>query len=152
MRVLRRIGADQRGNSVVELALVMPILATLLIGIVDISRAYSAKLALEQAAQRTIELMQRSSYTITDNSIYETDTETAAGTGSNATITNWLECNNNGVALNYTTGTCTAGQPYARYALITVTKPFAPTIRSRFLPGANAGTYTITARAGIRTQ
>ena len=46
---------DERGASIIEMGLMLPVLATLLIGMVDISRGYSAKLQLEQAAQRSIE-------------------------------------------------------------------------------------------------
>jgi Flp pilus assembly protein TadG len=54
-----RLSQDERGASIVELALVTPILASLLIGMVDLSRAYSYKLNLEQGAQRAIEKVQQ---------------------------------------------------------------------------------------------
>ena len=53
-----RLARDDRGASIVELALVVPIMGSLLIGMVDLSRAYSHKLKLEQAAQRAIEKVQ----------------------------------------------------------------------------------------------
>ncbi|WP_310467629.1 pilus assembly protein, partial [Sphingomonas sp.] len=55
--MIRRPGIrrDERGASVVELALVAPFLAAMLIGMVDMSNGYSDKLQLEQAAQRSIE-------------------------------------------------------------------------------------------------
>src|SRR5690348_834651 len=46
---------DQRGAAIIELALVAPIFALMTIGIVDMSNAFSRKLALEQASQRAIE-------------------------------------------------------------------------------------------------
>jgi len=46
---------DERGASLIELALVAPFLATMVIGMVDISQCYSAKVKLTQAAQRAIE-------------------------------------------------------------------------------------------------
>ena len=49
---------DERGASIIELALVAPVLASMLVGMVDLSRAYSYKLKLEQAAQRAIEKVQ----------------------------------------------------------------------------------------------
>ncbi len=55
MKRLSHLFRDERGTSVIELALVAPILASLVIGMSDLSRAYSAKLQLEQAAQRSIE-------------------------------------------------------------------------------------------------
>ena len=154
MRSLFILGADERGNSLVELGIIAPILATLLVGTIDLSRAYSAKLNIEQAAQRTIEKIQISEYKTTDNSTIETEAETAAGTGSNATVAAWLQCNNNATQLNYNTGTCASTTvPYARYVQVTVTRPFTPIFGTRFFPGANDdGSYTLTAIAGIRTQ
>ena len=57
-RLFRRIWTlhhDKRGTAAIELALIAPILATRVVGIVDLSRGYSMKLQLEQAAQRAIE-------------------------------------------------------------------------------------------------
>jgi Flp pilus assembly protein TadG len=142
----------ERGNSFVEMAFAAPILATLIIGLVDLSTAYSAELALEQAAQRTIERVQQGPYTTTENATLETEAETAAGTGSNATVSSWLECNGDGVRLNFNTGTCATGAPYARHVEVTVTKPFDP-LFGRFFPGASTGgTVTLDATAGIRVQ
>ena len=49
------ICADERGTAVIEMALVAPVLALCIIGIVDMSNAYTQKLGLEQGAQRAIE-------------------------------------------------------------------------------------------------
>ncbi len=46
---------NERGAAMIEMALVAPVLALGVIGIVDMSNAYSRKLALEQAAQRAVE-------------------------------------------------------------------------------------------------
>src|SRR5581483_3267691 len=46
---------NDRGAAIIELALVAPVLALVVAGIVDLSNAYSKKLALEQGAQRAIE-------------------------------------------------------------------------------------------------
>jgi Flp pilus assembly protein TadG len=150
--MIRSIIHCERGNSLVELGFVAPILTTLIIGTIDLSTAYSAELALEQVAQRTIERVQADSYQTTQNSTLESEAEAAAGTGSDATVTSWLECNGNGVKLNFNTGTCSAGVPYARHVEIQVTKPFDPMFGTYF-PGANQnGTITLDATAGIRVQ
>jgi Flp pilus assembly protein TadG len=151
---MMRIWTDERGNSLIEMALVTPVLATLLVGTVDLSRSYSTKLQVEQAAQRTIERIQVSEYKTTNNSVYESEARTAAGTGSTATIASWLECNGDGVHLDYDTGTCAnATDPYARYVQVTVSQNFTPLFGTRFFPGANTnGTVTVRATAGVRTQ
>jgi Flp pilus assembly protein TadG len=53
--LLARLLKHERGAAVIEMALVAPVLALGVIGIVDVSNAYSKKLALEQGAQRAIE-------------------------------------------------------------------------------------------------
>ena len=55
MTRFRRLLAAKDGTAVTELAFVAPILAVLAAGVIDISTAYSRKLALEQGAQRAIE-------------------------------------------------------------------------------------------------
>ena len=52
---LRNLCADDRGTALIEMALATPIFAAVLMGMVDLSRAYSERLQLEQATQRAIE-------------------------------------------------------------------------------------------------
>lgn len=145
---------DQRGNSLVELALVAPVFASLIVGAVDLSRAYSAKLSLEQAAQRAIEKVQIGEYKTTDKSTYEAEATTAAGSGSTATLTAWLECNNDGSKLDYDNGVCAnATDPYARYVQIKVTKDYKPLFTSKIFTTAKSnGSVPLSVTAGVRTQ
>ena len=55
MRFLRKLARNRSGTATIELALCAPILATMVIGVSDISIAYGKKLELEQAAQRAME-------------------------------------------------------------------------------------------------
>ena len=149
---LRSLARDERGASIIEMAMVTPVLATLLIGMVDISRAYAAKLQLEQAAQRSIEkVMQYQTGASTYSTLYS-EAATAAGVPvADVTVDFWLECNS-ARAGNYD-GTCSSGQTYARYVSVAVDKDFQPMFGTRFFPGANSdGTFTITGEAGLRTQ
>ena len=145
---------DQRGNSLVELALVAPVFASLIVGAVDLSRAYSDKLSLEQAAQRAVERIQIGEFKTTDKSTYEAEATTAAGTGATATLTAWLECNNDGSKLDYDDGVCAnATDPYARYVQIKVTRDFKPLFTSKiFSSAASNGSVPLTVIAGVRTQ
>lgn len=150
--MIRAILSCERGNSFVEMALAAPVLAALLLGMIDISRGVADKLELTQIAQRTIERVQRSGYSPSNSGTLETEAETAAGSGSAATVTAWLECGNSSTKLSFT-GSCSSGQAYARYVNITVTRPFTPLFGTRYFPGANSdGTYTINGDAGIRIQ
>lgn len=145
-----RICSDERGNSLIEMALAAPLLAALLIGMVDISRAYSARLLLEQVAQRTVERIQQSSFQASQETTLETEAAGAAGTGSTADVSFVLECD--GAAQSWTSN-CTAGQSYARYVTVTVTRPFTPMFSASYFPGANDnGTVTLRGEAGIRVQ
>jgi Flp pilus assembly protein TadG len=144
---------DERGNSFLEMALAAPLIASLFIGMVDISRAVSAKVDLEQAAQRAVEQVQaQANFETSQASSIQSDAEAAGGTGSSATVDFWLECNHDGVHLDFDTASCSAGQSYARYVEVNVQKAFTPLYGSMF-PGANAdGTVDVSGQATVRVQ
>lgn len=153
MTRLSTLARDAAGTVTIELALLAPILATMLIGLVDLSTTYSDKLRLEQVANRIIEKVQQGSFTTGMETTLETEAEAAAGTGSDADLTYWLECD--GVKMTgasaYTNG-CSDGQAYARYVQLDIQKTITPVILARF-SGSNAdGTITVHGIAGIRIQ
>lgn len=158
IRHIRSLARDERGASIIEMAMVMPVLSALLIGMVDISRAYSAKLQLEQAAYRAIEKVQQYN---TTSSTYDTlKSEAVSGaqaagfstvTTSDVTIDFWLECNG-ARAANYDS-VCPGGQTYARWVTVDVSAKFSPMFASRKWPGANSdGSFTLHGKSGLRTQ
>lgn len=151
-RTLKRIAGDERGTTLIELALAVPILASLLIGMVDISRAYSEKLHLEQAAQRSIEkVMNNQMQASTYNALVLEAAEAAGVSATDVTVEYWLECN--GVRQTLYATNCPDGEVYSRYITVAIAKDFDPMFGTQYFPGANAdGTFTITAEAGIRTQ
>lgn len=155
---LRNLSADDRGTALIEMALATPIFAAVLMGMVDLSRAYSERLQLEQATQRAIEKVFNNQ---TDGTSYNTlkaeavsaaqDAGYTTVTTSNVTIDYWLECN--GARQTNYSDNCPDGQLYARYINVAITKRFAPIFGTRYFPGANAdGTFTLKSDAGIRTQ
>lgn len=159
MRHLSRLIGDERGSSLVELALVLPLLGTMVVGLVDISRGYSAKLQLEQAAHRAIEktMNNQKETTLYDTLVAEA-MEAANVPQSAVQVRYWLECN--GVSQNTSASTmaadyekkCADNIPYARYVSVRIEKAYAPMFRVRFA-GSNAdGTFTLIGRAGIRVQ
>lgn len=147
-----RIARDDRGASIIELALVAPVLASLLVGMVDMSRAYSYKLKLEQSAQRAIEKVQQYQAESSTYSTLQSEAATAAGVpSSNVTIDYWLECDGTRQS-DYNTS-CTGTQTYGRWVTVSVQGTFTPMFRSKYYPRANSdGTFTITGKAGMRTQ
>lgn len=133
----------------------MPVLATVLVGTVDISRAVSTKVQMEQAAQRAIELAQTNSYSSGSalKSAVQTEAQSAAGTGSSATASAWLECDHSSTQLDYDTGTCSSGQTYARYVSVTVTGYYTPLFGTTLFSSSNAdGTVTVKGYAVLRMQ
>lgn len=145
----------EQGASLIELALVLPILASLLIGMVDIARGYSAKLQLEQSAQRAIERVQQYQATESTATLMVTDgtaAATAAGfTSPTVTVAWWLECN--GVKQASYNDDCASGEAYARFSKVTIASTFKPLFGTKYFPGANSdGTFNISGAAAIRTQ
>jgi Flp pilus assembly protein TadG len=160
MRLLKLLRTDQRGASIVELGLVAPIFGGLLVGMTDISRAYSMKLRLEQAAQRAIETVQQQARSGNNYSALTTEASsaaTAAGySGSTVTVAYKLECN--GTTNTSTTGaainaSCSSGETYARYVTVTISNSYTPMFTASYFPNHNSnGTVTVSGYAGLRVQ
>lgn len=152
MSFTRPLLRDERGASVIELALVLPFFAAMVIGVTDISNAYSAKLQLEQAANRAIEKVQQYRTTSSTFDTLQSEAATAAGVPtSQVTVTYWLECDG-AVQADYNS-TCTSSQTTGRWLTVDISKSFTPLFASDKWPGSNSdGTYTLHGRAGMRTQ
>jgi Flp pilus assembly protein TadG len=158
IRHMTSLARDDRGASIIEMAMAMPVLASLLIGMVDISRAYSAKLQLEQAANRAVEKVQQ--YQASESTYTTLQGEAGAAAraagfssvaDSDVVIDYWLECNGTRAA-DYDT-TCPSGQTYARWVTVDIPGTFTPMFSSRRWPGANTdGSFTLHGKAGLRTQ
>lgn len=153
-RRLRNLLSCTAGTSVIELALALPILAAMLIGMVEMATAYSTKLRIEQAAQRAIEKVQQ--YQATSSTFNTMRAEAAAAAGITMTSTNpsvdwWLECN--GTRKTNYTDKCSVGEIEARWIQVRIETKYTPFFASAYFPGSNAdGTYTVSGEAGIRTQ
>jgi Flp pilus assembly protein TadG len=158
IRILRKLKSDERGTSLIEMALATPLFAAFLTGMVDLSRAYSEKLQLEQAAQRAIERVMNRQMSSSSYNTLKTEAATAADVSEDAvTVDYWLECNGvrqgDGTPGDGYDDTCTDGELYSRYLSVEVEKDFLPIFGTKYFPGANDdGTYTISSTAGIRTQ
>lgn len=151
MSLIKRLSSDQRGATVIEMAMVAPFLATLLIGMVDLSRGYSAKLQLEQAAQRAIEKVMQGNKTTTVYATLQAEGAAAAGVLPTAVeVDYWLECN--GTRQSSYDSNCPSGQSYARYLAVTITKKYKPMFSTRFAGAEADGNYTLVGKSGIRVQ
>lgn len=134
-RAFRRWRLDEAGTSVVELALVMPILFVLLAGVIDCARLISVKLKLQQAAERTAELASAgmmnkilpSSNGVASTAFDSLKTEAATAANvptSSVTVTYWLECD--GTPQSDFNGSCTSGQQVGRFTSISIAKTYVP--------------------------
>ena len=158
IRKLRNLRSNEQGTALIEMALATPFLAAVLVGMVDISRAYSERLQLEQATQRAIEKVFNNQTTSTSYNTLKTEAVNAAHdagytsvTATDVTIDYWLECN--GAREASYDSSCDPGELQARYLNVAMQKKFTPSFGTKYFPGANSdGTYTIRADAGIRTQ
>lgn len=155
LRRFRRLALDSRGTSIIEMGFLAPILATLMMGIADLGMGFSAKFALEQAAQRTLEKT-RTHGSGTDYTYLRQEAATAANVPiGNVTVDPWLECDN--VRQASFGGACTGTQTMARYVQITITSsydtlfPYGPLAKAFATRYAN-GVLPISADAAVRVQ
>ena len=160
IRRFRELARDRSGTATIELALCAPLLATMVIGVSDISIAYGKKLELEQASQRAMEkVMQTTGEKTPEDTIrYEavcqyngTDSsgnciESAPITTTNVTVTYSLTCD--GTAMTYESD-CTVGQAEVRYITTVVTDTYTPMFNLRFGTSSD-GKYHLEGKAGVR--
>lgn len=164
MRTLLNLNRDERGASIIELALTAPFLAAMVIGMVDISRGYHAKLTLEQVAQRAVEKAMQGMQGDDSTDIFDgLKAETAAAAQideEDVTVTYWLECNGvsqntggtAGMAADYEKVCPNSTDVFSRHMNVRLEKTYTPMFKTKFL-GSNAdGTFTLVGEAGLRVQ
>ena len=137
------LARDERGTSLIEFAFLAPFLAFLTMGVIDLSRGLAERFALQQAVNRSLELVQArpavagAEATDVDYTYVKTEAESAAGTGATVTLTRWLECN--GVEYADVTDICPEGQDSARYLRVRITKDFHGDFYFETIPMAASG-------------
>ena len=158
-RALASLRSNERGASIVELALTAPIMAAMVIGMADLARGYSMKLQIEQAAQRTIEkIEQQKSVASSYNTTLSTEagdamTDAGYSTGNTITPDSGLECGSDTTHQDFTGSCATATDTVSRYVSITISRNFSPMFASRHWPGANSdGTIPVSGYAEVLIQ
>lgn len=160
IRHLRKLARDRSGTATIELALCAPILATMVIGVSDISIAYGKKLELEQAAQRAMEKVMQTTGELTPEDTIKKEAvcqyngndssgkciETAPITTANVTVTYSLKCD--GTVTLYSSD-CTVGQNEVRYITAVVTDTYTPMFNLHF-GTSDDGKYHLAGTAGVR--
>jgi Flp pilus assembly protein TadG len=156
IRSTKNLRCDERGTGTIELALSAPILAFLLVGAADMGQGYTQRLALQQAANRTLEMGVVKGQ---DNSSYSYLTAIAAKNSgqpaSNVTIDNWLECD--GTRASDFDGVCGSNQQTARYISVRITGTHTPTfnyngLARRFGATDLGGPVAIVGKSVVRIQ
>lgn len=148
MRRLLTLARDERGTSLIEFGFLVPFLALLTMGVIDLSRGLAERFALQQAVNRGLELVQArpavasATSNDVDYSFVKTEVERAAKEISKApaqvTLERWLECNGgNPKGVN---DTCASGEDVARYLRVRVTKNFTGEFYYKTIPMAASGT------------
>ena len=154
MRALSFLSAlrrDRSGAAVIELALIAPIFATMLVGMVDIGRGYSMKLQLEQAAQASIEKVMNGQADKTSAAALKTEAATMAGVPeTNVIVDFWVECNSARQG-SYDT-VCATNAISRRYLTVQITKTFTPMFAVKWLGSQADGTFRLIGMTGVRTQ
>lgn len=150
--LLRRLAADRSGVSAVELAIATPMLAMMIMAVFDISRGFSARLDLVEAAGRAAELATAYGGVRTDYSALRAEAvaaATASGISSpTATVDSWLECD--GVRAPAGSTNCASGALYARYVSVTVNGAYVPMFNvGGLISGAG---FPLNGRATVRIQ
>lgn len=146
---LRPLARDERGTSLIEFGLLAPFLAFLTMGVIDLSRGIAERFGLQQAVNRSLELVQArpavaaANAADVDYSYVRTEAASAAGVPeSQVTLTRWLECN--GVEKANVTDTCADGEDVARYLRVRIAKDFEGEFYFDTIP--------MTATGALRTQ
>ena len=150
---LKRLARDEQGTSLIELAFLLPLMITLLVGMVDFTQALTLRLNLQRAANSTVELVtatrpwqSKSSDTI-DFTYLEAEAARAAGVPQDdVTVTTWLECD--GVEQDDFYGTCDDDESVARYVQVTVEAVYDP----MFTISMSQSTLPLHGEAAIRIQ
>jgi len=174
MRPLPNIAREERGAAIIELAMIAPVLALMIIGVTDISVAYGRRLELEQAVQRSIEkVMQTTGDTTVAGTIQKeavcqvngTNEDGTCATGrltaSDVTVVYRLECTTTAGVLSsqesadadtFDSFTCAnATDTQARYVMATAVETYTPMFKIHFGTGPD-GVYNLSATAGVRVS
>lgn len=160
---------DERGASILELALLAPFLGTLMLGMVDLGRALSARHDLQSAANRAMELAMSRVVTAdadggeADYGFLRRAAAEAAGVPlGNVTLAKWRECN--GVEQEDYEAVCPpveedgeqVPQEVARYVRVEIESSYVPAFRYGPIALSSAaepdGTLRMTAEAAVRVQ
>jgi Flp pilus assembly pilin Flp len=146
--LLRALRRDESGASIVEMGFLLPILAVMVAAIIDLSMGISERFSLQQAINRSLEMVQANRPTITlpnssavDYTFLRQEVATAAKVPvGNVALTRWLECSGSERPFE---GSCLASEDTARYLRLRVTKNFVGKLYVKTVPLEATGAVRI---------
>lgn len=164
----RSLARDERGASILELALLAPFLGTLMLGMIDLAQGISARHDLQQAVNHALELALAREATADESGEpdYEPLRKAAASAAgvplANVTLTRWFECDGAPPDEDEEEANIcfpnSAGAPkeVSRYIRIRIATTYTPTFRYGPIALSSAanpdGTVPMTAEAALRVQ
>lgn len=151
MRAVKRLSLDTRGGALIEFAMVLPVVAVMLLGIVDVATCYSQQFSLQQAAGRSLERVQVTGGR-TDLVTVRAEAAQAANVPiSSVTVDDWLECDSQRQATSVQQ--CSTGQTTARYVQVTINSKYVPFFAYSPLGARQAdGTVALSVNSALRVS
>ena len=151
VEVIDRLLRNEKGASLIELALMLPILILLVTAGADVASGFSAKIALQQATARTIEKATAGGLNSGAFQILQAEGAAAAGVNENqVTVDKWLECN--GLRQSDFNGVCADSQQVARYVSININSSYTPIFTFFKLATVQDGKIPLTSTSSVRVQ
>lgn len=152
MSLLSRLLLGERGASSVELAMLAPFFALLILGTVDATRAVSEKMRIQQVAARTIEMATGGGSSASTSALVAEAATAANVSPGNVTVERWLECDR--VRQESFDGTCDSAAEIGRYMSVRISQLYRPWFGSS-LAGLGfdvSREITLLGRASVRLQ
>ncbi|MDE2561621.1 MAG: pilus assembly protein [Sphingomonadales bacterium] len=150
MRIFPRLGPAREGTALIELAIIMPVLTMIVLGLTDVVRAYMLKVHIEQVARTGGEYAAGSKDRIPDPAEIQAQLATDSGLpASDITVTRWLECD--GVSQGDVQYCATSSQQPAQYISIDVQDRFQP-VFGLINWGQGANSQLVTGHQTVRVR
>lgn len=151
IRFFSRLGQGERGVAVTELALTAPVLALLVMGVIDISNGFSRKLSLEQGAQRAIEKVMQTTEDTTPDATLKSEAAIQANVTEDKVTVRYRSFCDAVENLIYDTP-CSGTQKESNYLTVTVRDDFRPMFPTQFVGMSQDGAFRLSVSAGMRIQ
>ena len=152
--LLGRLRTNMSGIAFVETALAAPILALIIMGTTDAARYGAARMKIQQAVNRGLEMSWMGGADVTVAAITEQAAAQADVPTTAVTVTQALECGGTPTAWTTDANPCASGET-ARYTQVNISTTFTPSFAGGALAkmlGNSNGVVPISATGVLRIQ